>query len=203
MKYYDISLPLSPALPEWPGQAKYSREETKTSAIVSKLTLSTHFGTHVDAPKHFLFNRAPVDKIPLEKLVGKFRVVEVTSSPLITIVDVAKAKPKAGERLLFKTKNGRLATKKEFTPNYVSMSAEGAQLLATVGVSLVGIDYFGIEAKGSPGHPVHTALLGAHIVVVEGLDLRKVPAGSYDGAILPLNIVRGDGAPARGVLWKK
>ncbi len=203
MKFYDLSLPLSAKTAAWPGQAPFSREETKTSAIVSRLELSSHFGTHVDAPKHFLFNRAPVDKIPLEKLVGRFRVVRVASRPTITGDDVKKMKPKKGERILFRTKNSDgIVRQSRFTPNYVSLSPEGAHLLAKAGVWLVGIDYFGIEAKGSPGHPVHTALLKKHIVVVEGLNMAGVAPGGYDGAVLPLKVSGGDGSPARAVLWK-
>lgn len=202
MKFYDISLPLSGALPEWPGQTKFERTETRTSAIVSRLVLSSHFGTHVDAPKHFLFNRAPVDQIPLEKLVGTFRVVHVRSKPLITLADVKEVRPKPKERILFKTANSKIVTARAFSPRYVSLAPEAAAYLAERGVWLVGTDYFGIEAKGSASHPVHRALLRAHVVIVEGLSLKAVPQGTYQGAILPLKIAGGDGAPARAVLWK-
>lgn len=202
MKFYDLSLPLSPKTPEWPGQTTFERTETKASAIVSRLTLSSHFGTHVDAPKHFLFGRAAIDKVPLGKLVGRFRVVHVRSRPLITLADVKKVNPRPKERLLFKTVNSRIVTARTFSPRYVSLAPEAAAYLARCGVWLVGIDYFGIEAKGSPGHPVHRALLGAHVVIVEGLSLKAVPKGTYQGAVLPLKITGGDGAPARAVLWK-
>ncbi|HVY67978.1 MAG TPA: cyclase family protein [Patescibacteria group bacterium] len=203
MKYYDITIPISEATPEWPGDTAYRREERQTSAIVSKITMSSHFGTHVDAPRHFLFHKASVDKLALEKLTGKFRVAESKAFPLIPLSDVQKLNVKPGDKILFKTRNARLNTKPQFTADYASLSLEAAKYLAAKKIALVGIDYFGIEAKSAPGHPVHLALLSKGVVVVEGLNLNAVKPGTYQGAILPMKITGGDGAPARAVLWKQ
>lgn len=203
MKYYDISLALGPTTPNWPGSQKFVREEIKTSAITSKLVLASHYATHVDAPKHFLFDKKSIDQLPLGALIGKFKVFAVISKKQIMLSDISKLKINFGDRILFKTRNSNfISTKKEFTENYVSLSAEAAVYLAKKEIILVGIDYFGIEAKGQPGHPTHTVLLSKNIVVVEGLNLKNVPAGTYNGAILPIKISGGDGAPARAVLWK-
>ena len=202
MKFYDITLPLSTHTPEWPGDIKYEREERQTSAIVSKLTLSSHFGTHIDAPKHFLFDKVSVDNLKLESLIGKFKVIEVKSKELIQKSDIIKFKFSAGDRILFKTINSNIISGSKFTDQYVSLSLEAAQHLAKQKISLVGIDYFGIEAKSAPGHPVHRALLEKNIVIVEGLNLQKIKPGIYTGAILPMKIENGDGAPARAILWK-
>lgn len=202
MQFYDLSLPLSGATPEWPGDTKFKRAESKTSAIVSKLTLSSHFATHVDAPRHFLFNQIGVDSLPLNAFIGRFRVVKIASGPLITEAEVKKIKPRRGERLLFKTGNSQIVASKKFTPNYVSLSLAAAKFLAQTGVALVGIDYFGIEAKSAPGHPVHKTLMAKKIAIAESLNLSKVSPGVYRGAILPLKITGGDGAPARAVLWR-
>jgi arylformamidase len=203
MKLYDISTSLSPSTPSWPGSEPFHREELRSSAITSKLTLASHYATHVDAPKHFLFNKKSIDKTPLEALVGTFKVFEVASKIQVMVADIAKLKINAGDRILFKTSNSKfIGTKKEFVEQYVSLSGEAATYLAQKKIALVGIDYFGIEAKGEPGHPTHTALLSKNIVIVEGLDLKKITPGTYNGAILPLKIKEGDGAPARAVLWK-
>ena len=73
------------------------------------------------------------------------------------------------------------------------------------GIKLVGIDYLSIEKGGSPGHPVHVALLEKEIVILEGVDLREVPPGDYEIVCLPLKYEggRGDGSPARTVLIKR
>ncbi len=203
MKFYDISTTLSANTPQWPGSQAFSREEFNGSAITSKLTLASHYATHVDAPKHFLFDKKSIDQTPVSALIGKFKVFAVASKQQIMVADIAKLKINAGDRILFKTRNSKIiGNKKEFTADYVSLSAEAAIYLAKKKIALVGIDYFGIEAKGQPGHPTHTALLSKNIVIVEGLDLKKVESGTYNGAILPLKIKDGDGAPARAVLWK-
>jgi len=202
MKFYDITVPLSPETANWPGGVEYKREETKTSAIVSTITMRSHYATHVDAPRHFLFNNASVDKIRLDLLIGKYKVFSVTSKSQIVVADIKKLSINKGDRVLFKTINSNIVTGKKFNPNYISLSVEAAEYLAKKKIALVGIDYFGIEAKGSPGHLVHRTLFKNNVIIAEGLNLQKIVPGIYNGAILPLKIENGDGAPARAVLWK-
>lgn len=207
----------------WPRDTRFRREEYRGTAIVSKITMSSHAGTHIDAPRHFLFDKGTVDQIAISKLIGKCRVVEIrpllpsVPSPgvgrvaggrerskldnSITVSIVKRFNIKAGDKILFKTRNAELLKKTKFEKNYVSLSLEAARYLAKKKIDLVGIDYFGIEAKGSPGHPVHKALLRAGIVIVEGLDLRKVKPGRYNLVALPLKFIGGDGAPTRAILW--
>lgn len=201
MKFYDITHPLSPSTPEWPGDQKFERSERKTSAIVSRLVLSSHFGTHIDAPKHFLFTKASVDKLQPSSLIGIYKVIAISDPQFITLKELKKHPIGKGDRILFKTRNSKINSKK-FTTNYVSLALDSAEHLAQKKVLLVGTDYFGIEAKSAPGHPVHKTLLSKGIVIVEGLYLHDTPPGTYDGAILPLKITGSDGAPARAVLWK-
>jgi len=204
MKYYDITLPLSAATIPWPGDQRFARQENKDKdvAIVSKLTMSSHTGTHMDAPKHFLVSKAGIDSFSLDALVGEFTVAEMKSKNLISLAEVKKLNVKSGGRLLFKTRNHKLLAKKKFSADYVSLSLEAAKYLVSKKIKLVGIDYMGIEAKAAPGHPVHKTLLAGKIAIAEGLDLKNVKPGKYFGAILPLLIKNGDGAPTRAVLWK-
>lgn len=202
MKYYDISLPLHEGMIVWPGDTKFERKESRGTAITSRLNLSTHTGTHIDAPKHFLFDKSGVDSIALEKFVGKCLVIGIRPASLIQISDLKKFQIKKGDRILLKTRNSQLLARKHFTADYVSLSLEAAQYLSRKKISLIGIDYYGIEAKAAPGHPVHKALLAAGIVIVEGLNLSQVKPGKYLLAALPLKIKSGDGSPARAILWK-
>jgi arylformamidase len=204
MKYYDITIPLSSNTIPWPGDQRFVRQEgpDKDIAIVSKLTMSSHSGTHIDAPKHFLVSRHGIDHFDLEALVGQFTVAGVKSKSLISLADVKKLAIKPGMRVLFKTRNHNLLAKKKFTADYVSLSLEAAKYLVSKKIKLVGIDYMGIEAKAAPGHPVHKTLLAGKVVIAEGLHLKNIKPGKYSGAILPLLIKDGDGAPARAVLWK-
>ncbi len=203
MKFYDITVPLSPSTPNWPGGTAYNRAEERGTAIVSTLTIRSHYATHVDAPKHFLFEKKSIDQIPVQFFVGKYKVFAIKSNPQILLSDIIRLNISKGDRILFKTANSNIVTEAVFNPNYISLSVEAAQYLAKKKITLVGIDYFGIEAKGSPGHLVHTTLLKNNIIIVEGLNLQKVTPGTYQGAILPLKIEHGDGAPARAVLWSR
>lgn len=202
MKFFDATYPLSQHTVPWPGDVSFSRKENRGTAIVSRLIMSSHSGTHIDAPRHFVFAKGGVDDIALEKLVGPVAVVKIGSSPLITLSDVKRLKPKKGARLLFKTRNQKLVRKRVFHPKYVSLGLEAAKYLASLPINLVGIDYFGIEAKSAPGHPVHKTLLKRNIVVIEGLNLEKIQPGTYQMAALPLKVKNGDGAPARVILWR-
>jgi arylformamidase len=87
-----------------------------------------------------------------------------------------------------------------YQEDHVYLSEDGALYLAQAGLKLVGFDYLSIDRFSSTGYPAHHALLGAGVIVVEGLDLSEVEPGEYDMVCLPLRVGGGDGAPARVVL---
>ena len=87
-----------------------------------------------------------------------------------------------------------------FPDGVTCVSHDGARWLVDRGIRLVGTDFISIETGDDPTFPVHRELLGAGTVIVEGLDLRDVPAGRYTLWCLPLNLHDGDGGPARVVL---
>jgi arylformamidase len=82
----------------------------------------------------------------------------------------------------------------------VAISPDAARLVIERGVKLIGVDYLSVEAYGAAGHPVHRALLGAGVVILEGLDFRRVTPGVYELLCLPLRVAGGDGAPCRAIL---
>ena len=209
MKIYDVSVPIKNNMLVWPGD---SGVEIKILATVkkdgigeSRFSFGSHTGTHIDAPSHFLDTDLSVDKISPEKLIGDCRVIDLTNlkKQEISIKDISGFSIKKGERILLKTGNSSLLFGKEFPKNYVYLSLEGAQFLADKKINLIGADFLGIEKKGNPNHPTHKVLLGAGIVLVEGLDLRETPEGSYKIFCLPLRVVGADGSPARVMLVKE
>jgi arylformamidase len=209
MKTFDISLPLSPRLPTWPGNPPFELEPRQrmasgASANVSRLVLGTHSGTHVDAPRHFFDGRAGVDELPLDELVGSCRVVEIDVPPGRHPIGVSEIQRGAGgpppRRLLLKTANSRLWNGAPFTSEFIYVTPEAAEWLVASGVRLVGVDYLSIEEFRKPGAPAHRTLLGAGVVIVEGLNLANVPPGPYELICLPLRIEGSDGSPARVIL---
>jgi arylformamidase len=101
------------------------------------------------------------------------------------------------QRVLFKTVNRRLWDDTLFRRDFVALASSAAQRLMELGVGLVGIDYLSVEAYGAAGHPVHVSPLRAGVVILEGVDLRGVPAGEYLLVCAPLKLAGAEGAPTR------
>jgi arylformamidase len=208
VRIHDVSLPIGSDLLIWPGNPPVEllpnqRIADGDAANVSELRLGTHTGTHVDPPVHFLEGAAGIDTVPPDALVGPCEVVDARGSPGALGPDELEPLLAPGvERMLLRTDNSELwrTPPVAFPSAYTSLSPEGAEFLVRRGVRLVGTDFLSIEARGAPGHPVHTTLLGAGVVIVEGLDLSAVEPGGYTLAVLPLRLVGGDGGPARAVL---
>ena len=171
---------------------------------VSQLSIGTHTGTHVDAPKHFLDDAAPVDQLPLDVLIGPCRVLDLThlSGPVSARDLEVGLEDDPEARVLIKTRNSDLWSQplSGFPQGYVALSGEAAAWLVQRGVRLVGVDFLSVEVYGSVGFPAHHSLLEGGVVILEGLDLTKASAGNYELVCLPLKLKGGDGAPARAVL---
>ena len=202
MKLYDVSLPLYPGMITWPGDPEFETQSVHqiaagASANVSRLVMGSHSGTHIDAPRHFIQGAPAVDAIDPEILVGRARVFSLPVTDVIDSVLLGDLDLKGQRRVLFKTRNSELLRRGVMAEDYVCLTPEAASYLVAQGAALVGIDSLSIEQAHAPDHPVHQALLGAGVVIIEGLDLSDVPAGDYNLMALPLKIRDVDGAPAR------
>jgi len=133
-------------------------------------------------------------------LLGRARVIEVTSRKGVAPEDLAGYDLAEDLRVLIKTSNSRLWGSPDFRQDYVGVTEAGARYLVERGVKVVGVDYLSVEEFRKPGAPAHRTLLGAGVIVIEGLNLRDVEPGIYEMICLPLRVVGSDGAPARVVL---
>jgi arylformamidase len=213
MKIYDISVPISEKTPVYEGDPNVeitieSSIKNGDAANVSRLCCGVHTGTHVDAPNHFIDNTRRVDELDLEKLIGKCRVVELDKDILeITASHIENANLEGAERVLFKTRNSDFWNDFEqgFRKNFTYIAPEAAKALVDLNIKLVGIDYLSVEKFGSEDFGTHITLLEKEVVIIEGLDLREIPAGDYELICLPLKLQggTGDGAPARTILRQK
>jgi arylformamidase len=208
MPIYDITLTISPAMPVWPGDPAVKLEQIEAMdrgdhVNVTRLDLSAHTGTHVDAPHHFLNDGRTVENLPLEVLTGPCYVAQLPDDvDEITAAILARTPiPDGTTRLLFGTSNSHWWAQGvlEFQPDFVAVSEDGAQWLVDHGVKLVGVDYLSV-APYQQSTPTHTVLLKAGIVILEGVNLAQVPRGFYDLYCLPLKLAGSDGAPARAIL---
>ena len=206
MPIHDISRPLSAQLPVWPGDPPVEIARLGTGAgsepSVSRVCLSSHAGTHVDPPAHYLRDGTTVDRLPLDVLVGPAWLAHLAGPSHVTATALAAAGIPAGtQRLLLRTANSDAPLNPaDFDPSFIGLTEDAARWLLAAGIRLVGIDGPSIEPFESPGDPGHRLLLGAGVIIVEGLVLAGVSPGPYQFYCLPLPIAGGDGAPARAVL---
>jgi arylformamidase len=201
---YDVTVPLAPGLPAYPGDPPFEIEAIQRLGSapfsLSRMSLATHTGTHVDAPAHFLPGGATIDSLPLEILLGKARVVEIPARERIDRADLEPRDLRDDLRILLKTRMSGQMLKPGFQEDHLYLSGDAAAYLAQAGLKLVGFDYLSVDRYGAPDYPAHHALLEAGVIIVEGLDLSEVEPGEYDMACLPLRVADGDGAPARVIL---
>lgn len=201
MKVIDISIPLDEKMPVWPGEKGFSRIEKHVDHIcVTEISMGLHSGTHVDAPYHFLRHGKRLNELPLTRFFGPVKVVEVTNSLSIGLTEIAAVDLKNTRRILFKTANSSLLLNSTFTENFIGLDLDAAKYLIDLGVELVGTDYLSIEEYNSPGNPVHTLLLEAEIVILEGLNLLQVCEGDYLLCCVPLKITGAEASPVRAIL---
>ncbi len=204
----DVTLPIHEGMPVWPGDdpvvlRRRTKIEEGAHANVSFMSMSAHTGTHVDAPYHFIADGSKIHEMPLEVLLGPVQVVEVPESAVVINAEwILSLGLKNGiERVIFKTRNSNYwaLEKEEFQTQFIGIDQSGAEELARREVKLVGIDYLSV-APYKASKPTHDVMLGAKMVVIEGLDLRNVAPGIYILHCLPMKLFNADGAPARVVL---
>lgn len=210
MRIYDVSVPLSAATPTYPGDPGIDIKQWLTlkkgdAANVSLISFGLHSGTHVDAPAHFIADGARVESLPIESLIGEADVVEISHDARVIDESVITANVRSTcQRVLFKTRNSGFwnSMQNGFRKDYTYIDPKAAARLVEMGMKLVGIDYLSVEQFNSTGFETHHTLLSQNVVILEGLDLREVPAGTYELFCLPLKIAggSGDGAPARVIL---
>jgi arylformamidase len=206
MKIYDVTVAISNDLPVYPGDPPINISRTQSLekgdiARVSHLSFSTHIGTHIDPPSHFMMDGLSLDRVPLEVLIGPARIVDAGDVDSIDAALLERTDLEGATRVLFKTRNSQFWREaKGFREDFVYLETQAAELLVKRGVQLVGIDYLSIEKFNFDRPSTHWTLLGNNVVIVEGLDLSEIAPGDYELICLPLKIKDGDGGPARVVL---
>ena len=199
-------MPIYPGMPSFPGDPVVTVEPAHSisrgdSYNVSAISLGSHTGTHVDPPRHFLTDGSGIDQVGLDALNGACHVVHLGPTVRSIGAREVSAVPDGARRVLFRTSNSeRWSRSMEFFPDYVSVTPEGAGAIVDRRWSLIGIDSLSVELDPSGRFPVHHTLLGAGVLILEGLLLGEVPGGPAELACLPLRIRHGDGGPARAAV---
>jgi len=210
MKIYDISISLDDKTIIYPNNPELVIEDfskiPESSSRLSKITIGSHTGTHLDAPSHAILDGIDLDKIPLSNFIGLCKVYDFSylkPGECIKISDFENAgeafQIKSGYRILVKTSNSERGYN-EFYDDFVYLDGDAAEWLAEKGIALFGIDYLSIKQKGSKDNRPHTALLSKNIPVLEGINLKEVPKGEYNLFCPPIKFVGIDGSPTRAIL---
>ena len=201
--FFDITRPLHPKIPVWPGDRELSLEHPSTiangdAANVGHLHLSLHTGTHVDAPFHFVDGAATIDEIPVDAYVGPAQVIDLRGETSISVKFLAERLQSGTTRVLLRT--GCWSSPDTFPQTWPLADADLPIWLAEHGVRLIGLDAPSVDEITSTTLPRHHKFNDAGLLILENLDLDAVQPGTYELIALPLRLVGGDGSPVRAVL---
>lgn len=206
MKIYDISMKIHENMVVYRNKSDkkpliwVAHDYNDSSSYESRIDIDLHTGTHIDAPLHMIQDGATVDTIELDKLVTNCKVLDlIYVNDCIKKDDLLNYDIKENDFILFKTKN---SFDDNFNPEFIYLEKCAAEYLKNIGVKGVGIDSLGIE-RSQKEHETHKILLGAGILILEGLRLKSISPKEYILHALPLNIQNVEAAPVRAVLIEK
>ena len=209
--WIDLTWPLSPSVPRLgvfpPPRIELIASIPDRPLNVSELSMVVHTGTHVDSPRHFFSDGPALEDVPLTRLMGTGVVwsIDVRLEGLIELETLERMRPRAepGDIVLLDTG----IAKHLGTPDYdrhASLSVGAAQWFVDRGVKLLAMDVLtpelSIGRRPAEGfdYPIHRTLLRDGVLIAESVaNARSLAGGRADFLFLPLNIVGGDGAPAR------
>jgi arylformamidase len=217
MNWMDVTRPLQPDLAGWPGDTPVRLEQRWSRARGDSVTVgmfqqSLHAGTHCDTPLHFLTDGAAAESLDPIVLCGPTLVIDARGQEVIDLSDKDLAVieqtdvERSGierdqacpQRVLLRT--DAWPDSRTFPARIPVLSREAIGRLADAGVRVVGVDLPSVDPLDCPRLANHHALHRAGIVILEGLDLTRVPPGHYEMLALPMLIPGADGAPVRAML---
>jgi len=213
MKVIDLTLTISDKIPIFPGSPQPNFipwENIKEDGYnLELLFLSSHTGTHMDAPHHFLEKGAKIHEISLEKLVSEAALIKSKKSGCesITKTDIQNFEKKLGKierssSVIFSTGWQRNLQKKYYFTKNPGLSVSAAKYLASKKVSLVGIDSPSIDLGTDSKFSVHHVFSKKGILIVENLaNLEKIKSSKFHLVVLPLKLKNATGSPVRAIAF--
>ena len=202
-KLWDISPPIAPDSPLFPGDTAYSQQWTATlgpgcPVNISAITMSPHIGAHADAPLHYGADAPSIGQVDLAPYLGPCRVIHaIGCGPLIRPEHLSHAVAALPPRVLVRTCS---QAPTQWSPEFSAFAPETVTWLAGLGVRLVGIDSQSVDPAASKTLDSHQLLLKLDLRVLENLVLDGIAAGDYELIALPLKLMHADASPVRAVL---
>lgn len=203
-RIWDVSQPLRPGIPVWPGDTEYREARTwqlsnDCPVNVSKFTLSTHTGTHADGPLHYDADGAPIGAVALDAYLGPCRVVDLSGEGgSVSPQQLAPYLTDTPPRVLIRTY--KVVPQAFWDSTFRAIDAESIKLLATRGVVLIGTDTPSLDPQESKSMDAHHEVRRRGMAILEGLVLDQVPSGDYELIALPLRLATLDASPVRAIL---
>jgi arylformamidase len=203
--WIEVSVPIRAGMPIYPGDPEFRIRRVADlaagdHATVSEVCMGLHTGTHIDSPSHFIEGAPGMAAMPLDATVGPARVLAMPAEDAVTAEDLRACDIRTGERILLKTRNSSTWAEPGFHEDFVHLATEAAVYLASLPVRCLGVDYLSVGGFHRNGTPVHQALLGAGVWLIEGLDLSAVEPGDHDLICLPLRFEDAEASPARALV---
>lgn len=203
--WIDISQILNNNIPVWPGDTPFHYKvswgmEESGSVNVGQVTMSTHTGTHIDAPYHFDNAGKRVIDLDFNLYIGPAKIIHLQQPASIGIKDLQDIPLQGVKRLLIKTDAWK--DKTVFPDSIPHIEPELAAFLADQGVQLLGLDLPSVDPLDSKELNAHHELNRHGIHILEGMVLDEVEPGEYELAALPLPFAEADGSPVRAVIRK-
>ena len=202
-RLFDISPPIGPATPAFPGDQVYAQAWTARigpdcPVNLCAITLSPHLGAHADAPLHYADDAPAIGAVDLEPYLGPCRVIHaVGCGPLVTVAHLAPFAGSLPPRVLVRTCT---TAPTRWSDDFAAFTPEAIDWLAARGVRLVGIDSQSVDPASSKTLDAHQRLRRHDLRVLENLVLDAVPAGDYELIALPLKLAHACASPVRAVL---
>lgn len=213
MKPIDITLTISQNIPSFPGSPNPHfipwTEIKKEKYNLEMLFLSTHTGTHVDAPYHFIKNGKKIHQIEPARFLCNAILIRIRGRPnyRITKKDIVQFESKDGSipaefAVIFHTGWNENLSKKDFFEKNPGLSASAAKYLSSKRINLVGIDSPSIDIGSDVSFPAHKILLKEDVLILENLcNLDKIKKTHFGLVALPLKLHGATGSPVRAVAF--
>ena len=201
---WDISPPIQPGTPVWPGDTPVGvervwRMEAGSPVNVARVTLSPHTGAHADAPLHYDEHGAPIGAVPLDAYLGVCRVIHcIGAAPLVLREHIEHALDDLPPRVLLRTY--AQAPIGRWDSAFCAVAPETIDLLAARGARLIGIDTPSLDPQESKTMDAHHRIRAHRMAILEGIVLDAVAPGDYELIALPLKFATLDASPVRAVL---
>ncbi|HJU13465.1 MAG TPA: cyclase family protein [Candidatus Nitrosotalea sp.] len=211
MDVVDLTLEISEKLPSFPGSPKPQfitwADKKSDGYNLEMLFLSSHTGTHIDAPYHFIQKGMGVDKIPPRRMITEAYLCDVRkgADEPITRKDIEKFEqkhgtPREGSAVIFKTGWSRNTSRKDYFTRNPGLTASAARYLSKMKPNLVGIDSPSIDLGSDPKFPAHHLLLSKDILIVENLcNVGKIQTSPFRLIVMPLKLKGATGSPVRAI----